>query len=72
MPLSLVSSQQLSGDDMTREDAENLFDLMEAYREENPGATDDECYEIACRWNIDRTAARMDALKEQRREQYPQ
>ena len=55
---------------MTREDAENLFDLMEAYREENPGATDDECYEIACRWNIDRTAARMDALKEQRRDQY--
>ncbi len=30
---------------MTREDAETLFDLMEAYREEHPDATDDECWE---------------------------
>lgn len=55
---------------MTREDAETMFDLMELYREEHPDATDDECFEGVCQWNIDRTAARIDALKEQRREQY--
>lgn len=53
---------------MTREDAETLFDLMELYREEHPEATDDECFNAVCLWNIDRVAARIDALKEQRRD----
>lgn len=53
---------------MTREDAETLFDLMELYREEHPEATDDECFEAVCMWNIDRVAAIYDALKEQRRD----
>lgn len=53
---------------MTREDAETLFDLMELYREEHPNCTDDEAYEAVCVWNIDRLAARIDALKEQRRD----
>jgi hypothetical protein len=51
---------------MTYEDAETLFDLMELYREEHPDATDDECFEAVCAWNIDRAAARIDALKERR------
>lgn len=53
---------------MTREDAETLFDLMELYREEHPDATDDECFEAVCMWNIDRVAAIADALKEKRRD----
>lgn len=53
---------------MTRDDAETLFDLMELYREEHPGCTDDEAYEAVCIWNIDRYAARLDALKEARRD----
>ena len=53
---------------MTREDAETLFDLMEIYRAEHPGATDDECWEAVCMWNIDRVAAIADALKEERRD----
>lgn len=53
---------------MTREDAETLFDLMELYHEEHPEATDDEAYEAVCIWNIDRIAARIDALKEARRD----
>lgn len=57
---------------MTREDAETMFDLMELYREEHPEATDDECYENICRWNIDRVAARIDALKEHHRDQRTQ
>ena len=55
---------------MTREDAETLFDLMEVYREEHPEATDDECYAAVCVWNIDRAAARTNALKERTSEQY--
>lgn len=51
---------------MTREDAETLFDLMEIYREEHPEATDDECFEAVCMFNIDRVAAIADALKEDR------
>lgn len=53
---------------MTYEDAATLFDLMEAYREEHPEATDEECFEAVCMWNIDRAAARIDALKEARRD----
>lgn len=53
---------------MTREDAETLFDLMELYKEEHPEATDDEAFEAVCMWNIDKYAARIDALKEQRRD----
>ena len=53
---------------MTREDAYTLFEMMEAYREEHPDCTDDEAYEAVCRWNIDREAARIDALKEARRD----
>ena len=55
---------------MTRNDAETLFDLMEIYKEEHPEATDDEAYEAVCIWNIDRIAARIDALKEERRDHY--
>ena len=36
---------RLSGVAMTYEDAATLFDLMEAYREEHPEATDEECFE---------------------------
>jgi len=53
---------------MTREDAETLFDLMEIYREEHPNCTDDEAFEAVCMWNIDRAAARYDAIKEDRRD----
>ena len=53
---------------MTREDAETLFDLMEIYREEHPNCTDDEAFEAVCMWNIDRAAARCDAIKEDRRD----
>lgn len=53
---------------MTREDAYTLFEMMEAYREEHPDATDDECWEAVCMWSIDRYAARIDALKEERRD----
>lgn len=53
---------------MTYEDAATLFDLMELYREEHPEATDDEAYEAVCMWNIDRAAARYDAIKEDRRD----
>lgn len=53
---------------MTREDAYTLFEAMEAYREEHPDATDEECFEAVCMWSIDRTAARIDALKEERRD----
>ena len=55
---------------MTREDAETLFDLMEIYRDEHPGATDDECYQGVCLWSLSKTEARIDALRENRREQH--
>lgn len=51
---------------MTREDAETLFDLMEIYRSEHPDASDDECFEAVCRWNIDPETARIEALREAR------
>lgn len=57
---------------MTREDWDSVFDLMEDWREDHPDATDDEAYEAICQYNIDRTAARLDALKEQRRDNYTQ
>lgn len=53
---------------MTREDAYTLFEAMEAYREEHPEATDDEAFNAVCLWSMDKTAARIDALKEQRRD----
>ncbi len=51
---------------MTREDAETLFDLMEVYRSEHPEATDEECFEAVCLWNLDLVAARLIALEERR------
>lgn len=55
---------------MTRRDFETLFDRMEEYRAEHPNASDDEAFEYICRWNTDRQTARIEALKEDRREQH--
>lgn len=49
-------------------DFETLFDVMESYRAEHPEATDEECFEAVCLWSIDKTEARIDALKEDRRD----
>lgn len=53
---------------MTREDAYFLFEAIEVYMEEHPGCTEDEAYDVVCMWNIDKEAARIDALKEERRD----
>ncbi len=34
--------------ELERRAYESLFDLMEAYREEHPEVSDDECYERVC------------------------
>ena len=53
---------------MNREDAYFLFEAIEVYMEEHPGCTDEDALEAICQWNIDLTAARIDALKEERRD----
>ena len=53
---------------MRRDEWEAVFALMEDYKAEHPEATDDEAYEAVCHYTTDRLAARLDQLKEQRRE----
>ena len=55
---------------MLSADYDNLFDAMEEYREEHPGATDEECFDAVRRIRIDKFAALYDYAKDQRREQH--
>jgi hypothetical protein len=59
--MARYSISQIDPLEMERRDYESLFDLMENYRIEHPGASDDECFEAVCHRDIE---------KERRREQH--
>ena len=51
-----------------RRSYDSMFDMMEQYAAEHPGATDDEIYDAVCfRVIPDRIAAQVDQMKDERR-----
>lgn len=66
--MARYSVTQIDPLELERRAYDSLFDLMEAYREEHPEATDDECYESVC-FHTPLKAAR-DYAKETRRDNH--